>query len=223
MAITSSMTAREIVTAAMRINGSIGLADTPTANEAALAITHLNWMLKTWQAYGLCNGWRVESIELSWLAATASATLNTNYLDLANVRYRSATDIDRDLTQISLAEYASLPNKAQVGPPTCYAIRKTQASIELNLWPVSAAVMTIAADASRVITDVTTLDQAVDVPQEWTETTFYCLAARLIAPFRVHISDPVGAQMTQQRAADLYAALKSFDDETASVFFMPAQ
>tara|TARA_R110000868_G_scaffold108114_2_gene295529 strand:- start:112 stop:783 length:672 start_codon:yes stop_codon:yes gene_type:complete len=222
MTITSSMTAREIITTAFGLLGTTALGATPESDEMDLGLTHLNWMLKTWQAIGLCNQWRVESITLNWLAATPSATLTTNYLDLTSVRYRNASNIDIDLTHLSLEEFASIPNKTTAGVPNSYAIRKTASTIELNLWPVSASAITIAANAARVIEDATVLDDPLDVPQEWTETVFYCLAARLIAPLRVHISDPNGSTLIRERAESLYDTMKKFDRETASIFFMPA-
>lgn len=217
--ITSSLTANQIVTTALELLGNIEPGDAAPAHLAALGLKHLNWQLKTWQTQGVCDGWRTEDLELSILAATKATTLVTNYLDLTNVRYRDSDDIDTDLTQYSLQEYAALPDKDTVGEPTAYAIRKTRTSLILYLWPVSASAITIVSDASRVMQDVTDLAQDVDLPQEWTECCFYALAARMAIPCGLTVSDPARYGEIKARAADLFATLKSFDEETGSVFF----
>lgn len=219
--INSTLTAREIIDTAAELIGAVSIGDTLPAEHAALGLKHLNWMLKTWQADGLCNQWRVEEVSISWPADTATVTLDTNYLDLMDVR-RRISGIDTSLCRLSLSQYADLPNKATSGTPNSYTIRKTVSTLSMSIWPVPTAITTIMSDAARVIEDVTELSQNVDLPQEWLETVYVCLAARLTKPFRTHVSDPVLAQTVVQDAASMYARMKGFDDEAASVFFSPS-
>lgn len=217
--ISSTLTALEIITTAAELIGATPVGDELPAEQSALGLKHLNWMLKTWQADGACNQWRLEEVSIAWPAATATVTLDTNYLDLMNTR-RRISGIDTPLTRYSISDYADMPNKTQAGTPVSYMIRKTASTLSVSLWPVPTAITTIMADAARVIEDVTALTQTLDVPQEWLETVFTCLAARLTRPFRTHVSDPVLAQRIEQDAASMYARMKAFDDEDGSVFFM---
>ena len=217
--ITSTLTANEIVLTALEMCSSIEPDDPAPPHLASLGLKHLNWQLKTWQTLGVCDGWRNEDLEITWPAATASGSLNTNYLDLDNLRVQDSDGIDTTLTRYSAQEYADIPDKTLAGTPTCYNIRKTRSTIALSLWPVPAAESTLIADASRVIQDVTDLAQDVDIPQEWMECCFYSLAARLALPCGLTTSDPARYGEIKARAADLFATLKSFDEETGSVFF----
>lgn len=217
--ISSSLTAREIVTTALELTGTIEPGDAAPAEIAALGLKHLNWQLKTWQTQGVCDGWRLEDLEITWPAATASATLNTNYLDLGNLRRRDADGNDIPLTPYDHRTYSELPDKDQAGTPTVYHLRKTRTTLALYIWPVPAAETTLVTDAARVIQDVTALDQDVDIPQEWTECCFYSLAARLSVPLGLTASDPARLAEIKDRAAGLFTQLKAFDEETGSVFF----
>jgi hypothetical protein len=220
-AISSSLTARELITFALEQIGALPAGETANAEDAAKGLKDLNWMLKTWQADGVCDGWRVEDLEIAWTGAASSATLATNYLDLEDVRERDSDDVDRDLVRYSLREYAAIADKAQAGDPVAYAIRKTRTSLTVYLWPVPAANTTIVANASRVISDVTDLAHDVDIPQEWLETAVYALAARLTIPFGTWKRDATLASKVEERAQALYALMKSFDEETGSLFFAP--
>lgn len=218
--INSTLNARQVIDTAAEMIGVKSLGDDLSDDEADLGLKHLNWMLKSWQADGLTNGWRVEEVTLTWPADTATVTLDTNYLALDDVR-RQASAVDTPLTAYTLAEYAEIPNKTSGGAPLIYSVRKTISTLAVSLWPVPTADTTIIANASRVIEDVTALTQNIDVPQEWLETVFTCLAARLVRPFRVHLSDPAGAQIITQAAETMYARLKDFDQEGGSVFLQP--
>jgi hypothetical protein len=219
--ITGTLTVREVVSTALELMGALSIGETPPAEEAALGLKHLNWMLKSWQADGLTNGWRVQEINWTHTAATATVTLDTNYLDVMDAR-RRVSSVDTPLQRLSIQEYAEISNKTLAGTPTCYMVRKTVASLAVTLWPVPSSNTTIYADGARVIEDVTALGETLDVPQEWLETVYTCLAARLILPLRKHISDPAGAADIKERAAGLYGRLKTFDDEGGSVMFSAA-
>ncbi|RAK52130.1 hypothetical protein [Phenylobacterium deserti] len=217
----STLTVREVIDLACEELGILAMGDTLDATVAERAMTRLNWMLKTWQADGLTNGWRIEDVSITWPADTATATLDTNYLDLENVR-RSISGIETPLERFDADEYAQLPNKAATGVPNSYVVKKTRDTLSVSLWPVPTAETTILADGARIIEDVTDLGQNIDVPQEWLETVYMCLAARLITPFKSLMTDPASAKAVEERAATLYARLKTFGDESGSIYFQTA-
>lgn len=216
--ITESMTAQEMADTALELLGVTPPGESSSEEHATLALKHLNWMLKTWQQSGVCDGWRREDIEIPWPADTATATLDVNYLDLVNVRLKDSDGVETTLTQYSAQEYADLPDKATEGDPVAYHLRKQRTTLVLALWPVPTAATTIVADGSRVFQDVTALTQDVDIPQEWTEAAFYALAARLTVPLGTHLTDRARADEIKERAGALYIQAKSFDEETGSVF-----
>jgi hypothetical protein len=219
--ISSTLTVRQVITTSLENLGAIALGDTPEAEVSELGIKHLNWMLKTWQADGL-NQFRVEEVSITWPASTATATLDTNFLDFLNGRSR-VSGVDQTMEQISISDYAEISNKSTTSSrPTQYRVRKTISTLEIALWPVPSVDITILGDGVRVIEDVTSLDETIDIPQEWLEAVFICLAARLARPLRTHISDPALAAAIQQDAATAYARLRSFDQEETSVFFSPS-
>lgn len=219
--IAESMTAQELVDTALEILGVTAIGDSSAAENGALGLKHLNWMLKTWQMAGVCDGWRREDIEIPWPADTATATLDINYLELDNLRTRDADDADFTLTPLSAQEYAEISDKFSPGTAVQYNIRKVRSTLALSLWPVPTEDTTLFADGARVMQDVTALTQDVDLPQEWTEAAFYALAARLILPMGIMSTDPGRAAEVKDRAASLYSQAKSFDEEAASFFFQP--
>lgn len=213
--ISSTLTARQIVTEAVNmVSGGQGAI---SAEDAATAMRHLNLMLKSWQADGAGNQWRIEDIAITWPANTPSVTLDINYLRLENLRYQSS-GIDQDIEFISLSDYASIPVKLSQGFPLQATIRKTRSTLEMLVWPVPTTTVSLFMDGERVIEDVTDLDETIDVPQEWLETAVYSLAGRLIIPFKMFVSDATTAAEIKQRAAILYQTLKSSDQETGSVY-----
>lgn len=218
--ISGTLTVREVVQTSLELIGAQAIGDDVDPNIAILAIRHLNWMLKTWQADGL-NQWRVEEVSITWPPFIATATLDTNYLDFLNGRSRVG-GFDQTMEQISTSDYADITNKASVSSrPLQYRVRKTTTTLEIALWPVPSVETIILGDGVRVIEDVTDLSQTIDIPQEWLETVFVCLAARLARPLRIHLSDPSLAATIQQDAQNAYARLRSFDQETASLFLAP--
>lgn len=196
------------------VTGGVG---TPNSADAATGLRHLNLMLKSWQADSAGNQWRIAEIAISWPASTAAVTLNTNYLRLSNLRYRSG-GVDQVIDFVSLSDYALIPTKTQVGAPLQATLRKTRDSLEMVVWPVPSAITALYMDGERVIEDVTDLAQTIDVPQEWLETAIYALAARLIIPFKMIVSDAATAGEIKARAATLYQTLKESDQEMGSVF-----
>src|SRR5689334_16835045 len=64
------------------------------AYDAALALRHLNWTLKSMGA-DACPVYRSEEINITWPADEAEQVLDTNYLDITEMRVRDANNIDR--------------------------------------------------------------------------------------------------------------------------------
>lgn len=219
-----SENARQIATSALEQCGVVPVGDAPEAAHVVKAVEQLNFMLKTWGASADPKLWLKTEGTVTLLASTASYSL-ANARKVLSVR-RQTSSIDTPMIELARQDYYDLPTKASLGMPTSWYFDPQRATRSLYVWQVPDA--TIAANTTlqytylRVIEDVDSLADDIDLPQEWTETIMMSLAARLIIPFRRHIVDATGAALIQQRAAELYAQLSSWDEEDAPIFFQPA-
>jgi hypothetical protein len=220
-----SETAREIITDALEDIGVCAIGAEPEAEDAEKARTKLGQMLKTWGTQERL--WIKTEGSVTLVAATASYASSPVSLArrVLGVRQRTSGN-DVELRELSYSEYQALPNKTQTGTPTAYMFDPQRSTRTLYVWPVPdttiAAATTLKVSYLRVIEDVDSLDDDLDIPQEWLEAASASLAARLAIPYRVHLTDPVGAQAITQRATTLYAQLTADSDEDASVFIQPA-
>lgn len=214
--INSSMVVADIITQAMREIGAISAGERPTAQETTDAITVLNWMLKGWQARGIVS-WRDVDGSVTFPAGTAQMTLTPRCLDVTSARAVQSASFERPLQRWVLGQYRQTPNKSQPGTPTAYTIIKTNDEIAMKIWPVPTVDMVINYSYSRVIEDVTSAAQTIDVPQHWTEALFLGLAARMVHSYGMTRMDPTAAQLVLQRAASLEQMLLD-DDRPPSMF-----
>ncbi len=225
-----SLTARQLITAACRLTITPHDED-PSAEEADTALQQLNLMVKTWGADPNPKLFQLTEATLTLIASTASYDLITTpgARKVIEARRRTGTGAaqqDIPIAVYSRQEYLSLSNKAATGTPLGVYFDPQRAARTLYVWMVPDA--TIAASTTirytylRVIEDLDAMENDFDLPQEWFEVLEYGLAARLIQPFKVHISDPAGAARIEQRAAQLYGQLSSYDEESGSVFMQPA-
>ena len=224
-------TFREVGTYALRMIGVTPHDEDPSAEEAETARYHANLMVKTWSADPNPRLFLLTETSLTLVASTRTYDLITTpgARKIIEARRRTGTGTatnDVQLTIDSRSDYLARPNKFTEGTPLSVWFDPQRATRTLYVWPVPstaiAASTTLRYTYLRVIEDFDSLDNDPDVPQEWIETLQYSLAARLIAPFKVHISDPTGAAAIMQRAAELYGQLSSYDDEGGSVFMQPA-
>jgi hypothetical protein len=214
---TGLATARDIITRALEL---LGLQDPGATLDAALAkvaLQHLNWMLKSLQGDGN-DGWRQDTVQITWPGATAEQALATNYIDVSAARFVQSATFERPLARWEWAQFKDLPNKAQAGDPYVFCPIKKVGTIHIAVWPVPASSVTLNLDVARVIEDVTSLSQNLDIPQEWTETAYTGLADRLIPVMGTVMVDPNRAADVHQRAASLYSLFRDADRPGSYIF-----
>jgi hypothetical protein len=221
LAITSTMTAGEIVVRAMELIGAKDSRTTLQGEDMTLGVSQLNWMLKSWQAQG-CNLWRKATDSVVFSADTPTVTLDPYVIDVQEARLVVTTDplYERWLDRWEWGEYVVLPNKLASSQPTIFVLDKQRAAVTMTLWPVSPEAITINYTYARVVEDVVNSASTVDVPQAWLEAVYYGLADRLLDPFSVTESQPRVAARIQARAASLYQQMLDLD-RPQSVFFEP--
>jgi hypothetical protein len=215
-----ALTSLQVVTTALELTGALQIGETAAAEDAALALKHLNLMLKTWgtdpKLFIVAEG-----VVTPLVLSTASYTL-TAARRVVEVRRRISGN-DTPLQKLSRQEYFDLPNKASTGAANSFYFDPQRATRTLYIWPVPTAAEVTSATLRytyhRVIEDSDSLDNDPDVPQEWLEALAYSLAARLsvIPGYRGENSAEV-----KERAISLYSQLSADSEEDASVFFSPA-
>ena len=180
-------------------------------------LTRLTWMLKSWQANG-CNLWRQEEGEAVFAIGEKTVELDPRCIDVIEARFQQSAVFQLSMQRWELGEYTRIPNKDTPGPtPLAFYLRKLVDSVTMTLWPVPTQETTILYTYARVIEDVTDLNQALDVPQQWMETVWMNLAARCATMFGATRLDPGAVQIVNTRAAMLEQALMD-QDRPASVF-----
>lgn len=215
--ISSTMTAAEVVTAALQELGVLSAGEQPDGEELVLGLRSLNFMFKGWSTRGLTS-WRNEEGAVIAAAGAREVALDPYCNGVAEVRAVQAANYERPLQRWELAQYRQIPNKAAIGTPTAYAVSKTADAVALLVWPVPVSDTTLLYTYSRVIEDVTDGAQTLDVPQEWLEAVYVALAARLAQAFGVTRIDPATTQIIIQRALSLENELFAADQPAS--FYM---
>jgi hypothetical protein len=211
--ITTTDTVRDIAKDALIELEVIGANEEPSAEDMALCVRRLNWMLKDWQNDGV-NLWRQSEVDITWPAETAEGDVSPSINDILELRYIG--DYERQLTRWELADYASLPNKTSPGLPSIFCVTEGLSGARLRLWPVPASESALRATVSRVIEDVTNANETIDVPQKYTRTVMMNLAANVSSAFG-RAGTPAGMRADAE-AARLYRIMRAADRPASYTF-----
>lgn len=201
-----NMTAREVITYALRKINMVAETEDPSADMASRAMTELNVMLKGWQKHE--NLWRLTEGSVTLTDATSSYALSPVPHRVVSARYRNTSSIDLPLQDLNRDEYYDMPNKSSAGTPTSYYVDYQRAATTIYLWPVLASVTTetVKYTYQRKFEDIDALDNDIDIRQEHFEVAGFNLAARLADDYGrsgEHISRVIArAQMLLDGALD---------------------
>lgn len=178
-----SITAREAIDFALKKLRVLAAVETATGDDADTAQRELNLMLKGWQKYE--NLWRLTEGSVTLLAATYSYTLSPVPHRVVSARYRDANGTDLPMEDMSREEYYDMPTKTTTGVPTQYYADYQRSAVTFLLWQSLASVSTetIKYTYQRKFEDIDSLDNDIDVDQQWLEVIGYNLASRLADDF----------------------------------------
>lgn len=209
-----SMTAGNLVTFALKKTNIIHTMSEATAEQMRDGIQDLTLMLKSWQMTGP-HLWRQTEGSVALVASTASYTLSPRPYRVLEARYRDANGRDMPMLEVTRDEYMALPVKTSTGVPTQFYVDYQRTSAVMYVWPVPASVTTetLQHTYQRVIEDIDSKDDEIDIPQEWFETVGYALADRVPG-----VNDP----KITARAAQLMALAYGADVEPY-VQFVPGR
>lgn len=210
------LTAGEIVMQAMVELGVLPSGQEPEAGEMSDALVRLNAMLKSWSVR--VNLFREESGTVTIAGGTGAATLEQSVRDLFSVRHVVSATYYRPLAQWNRDQFYSLPNGSAAGNPTIYYLSRGVDSTALHIWPVPAADITLHLNYSRAAETITSVDETLDIGQEWQETVILGLASRLASMFGATRLDPATVQRIDGRAAELYGVMLDSDRPDSYLF-----
>lgn len=212
---TGTMTAEEVVQAALEELGVLSAGERVTGDELLTGLRSLNWMLKSFTARGI-NQWRQHTTTVTFPAGQSAITLPAIIEEVTYAAVKAGANYARPLTRYQSGQYPQVASHSR-GAPVSYYIDRQRDACRMTLWPAPIADTNVVIDVLRVIDDVTAGDQTVDVPQKWLETVYIALAARLATVMGVTRTDPATAATLAQRA-QAFEQLLLDDDRPASIF-----
>lgn len=200
---TWSLTARDIVRAAMQELAVLAGGEEPSASELSDATLRLNGMLKSWAVKG-GNLFRETQATVTIPANTASVALPAGIRSVSSARVVVSATQERPLGVFNRSQYLILPNKAAVGQPSIFYVADGGDIATLHIWPVPTATTTVILDHARVAETVTDASQTLDIPSEWQEAAYTNLAIRIAPMFGATPSQELytRAQMLEAQLLD---------------------
>lgn len=219
MSITWTKAAGELALMAAQRIQMVGDGQSLSAHQWSVAKNHMNGFLKLLQTQGP-NEWRHASQNVTLIAGAATYTLTTRPDKIAVVLYRDSSSRDRPMVRWDRNRYLMVPEKSSAGLPIMYLETRLVDSTTLTLWPIpdaSAATGTLVVDYERVINDVASPGDDLDLPQEWIDGFADIIGARLACDFRVE--NPSAAKV-EQRATGALNELLGYDREESITFIM---
>lgn len=226
MSTTNSLNAGQIITEALRKGGMLQPPWTPSDDQFSTGLINLNFMLKGLQADGP-NLWRLTQVQWTIPAGVGYAgnpyQPTPLFLTLADARLiitPAPNLFERPLGVYSYEDYMLLPNKLASSNPTVICFDRQATTSNIYIWPLPAQGCVINATVARTINDVTSVNDTLDVPLEWTEGVIWMLADRLLDDGGVRESDPATSQSVSMHAMAFYQKLLNFDRPDA-VYIRP--
>lgn len=176
-----SLTARDIITAALQENAILPLGESPEAAEAEACLTRLNAILKSWQI-----GLHLQAEATVTVPANSpSGTIAANVEQVLSARLVQSPTSQRPLARWERDEYFALPNKAARGAPSIFYVGEQAEASTMYLWPVPTVNTSLLVDYLRKPETVTNLSETIDFPQKYQEALYAMLAVRCAGLFGV--------------------------------------
>lgn len=234
MTTTFSITAGELVTSALRLQGYIQQGDTPSATVMTNMVQALNIFIKAWSSRGL-KVWRVNERTIPLTLDQRSMTIGPDITADVNanrplrieecfIRYNVASDTPTDvsLQELSRNEYQMLGNKFTTGTPNSYFYDQ-KIPLGVLYWYVVPNQqveddMEIHIFSRELIEDVADEDDELNFPQEWFQALRWGLADE--TSLDNQIPETV-ADRIAERALRLKNEMEDWDREYTSVYFQP--
>lgn len=215
---TFTVTRNDVIDAALRVLGVIGLGETPTSEDYTNCSQALNILIKAWAKKGYpLHTTSTQTINL--VASTASYNLTTRPVRIFGAYLRDTSNIDRPLQLISNQEYDDLANKTTTGTPNQIYYDNQLSAGTVYVYPApdaTSADYTIYVECQRMFYDMSASTDNFDFPQEWFQALKWGLAAEVAAEYGVSIEL---LPMYEEKARALATDAFDFSVEEPSVYF----
>lgn len=199
-----SLTAREVVYDALRRAGISDISETPRGEDASVALTQLELMLKHWQLNGPSLWLKREGTQ-ALTASTASFALPSDVLRVLSARV-AHNGQDIPMCEMTREEYFDLPNKSVTGYPTSFFVDRQRIAPTLYVWPLAPATgYTFSYTYHKRIDDIDDLDNDIEIPKEFLLTVSYNLSSYLCDYYEID------SPRITQRAAQLLSEAEDYD------------
>ena len=175
-----NLTARELITFALRKINMVDENEDPPAGMSARAMNELNVMLKEWQKYE--NLWRLTEGSVTLVASTYSYSLSPVPNRVVSARYRDANARDLPMLEMNRDRYYDMPLKnSVVGIPTEWYVDYQRTTATMYFWQMLSSVTTETVNYTyfRKFEDIDDLANDVDIRQEHFGLVGYNLASRM--------------------------------------------
>lgn len=140
-------------------------------------------------------------------------------LGIIEARRVDKDNISTPLFELSRQEYMALSLKSALGITTQYYFDPQLTNAALYVWPTASLVTdTLEMTVKMPIQDMDASADDGEFPVEWSEAVVLNLARRI----GIQLGVPVDKELKELAAEAKYMA-KTFDDETASLYFQPRE
>lgn len=201
-------TARQIITRALQKNGALIKGEVPDADEADDALSALNAMISSWGNDSLIVYAR--TWETFPLTSASSYTIGVGGdfntvrpLDIVSAYIRNS-GVDYPMTVVTDEAYNTITFKSLNGIPEFLNYDNAYPLGKIRLYPVGSASYSLFLLTEKAITQFTSLDTEMILPDGWERALIYNLALEL-APEYSQKPDPY----TVKIAADSLGAIKA--------------
>lgn len=217
-----TLTANEVIEEALQVCG-IGAEGEPiTAEMYSRGLRCLNLTLGTWTAVE--HLWTQTEGTVILIADTPSYVMPAGAKRVRSVRRRLLNGmIDTPMNEMSRQEYYDQPTKtSSPSTPVSFYFDPQASQGTLFVWPAPSAAVASANVLEitylRSLATITSSGAIPDVPPEWQQALVYAVATQLALKYGVA---PDIRNEIQGRASALYAQLKGWDNEPASLYLQP--
>ena len=221
---TLTFSLNELIAEALDLIGVGSEGEAITADMYRRGKNSLNLMIMSWNA--MEDLWRHELVTVTPIAGAAAYVLD----DPKPMRVTSARrkllsgGYETPMTEWSRQEYLDMPNKlTSPSTPVNFYYDPQRDAGTLFLWPAPSIAVTptisVVLDTLRPMFLMNSSADTLDMPQEWQETVVFNLAKRL--KLKYPVNDAGVSSGIDEAAAQLFARLKAFDNEPASIYVQP--
>lgn len=202
------MTARELVTASLKLIGAIAPGESLAAQEASDALSALNRMISSWSTERLLIYARHRETPFTLSASDATVTMGSSgdittraqWIDSAAIQ-DATTSTEYPVRLLTQPEYAAIADKTLTAAyPTALFDDGGYPQRTLTLWPIPSAAHKLVLYTLRPISSVSTLDTSISLPPGYEEALIYNLAIRLAPEYGRSAPAEVVAIATEAKA-----------------------